>query len=52
MNYPYKAMIDFLLGTNTDMINSQGQAVLNRAILNGVAINVKLFQAGNDFRLM
>ena len=100
VNYPYKAMIDFLLGTTTDMINSQGQAVLfhkdqpekmemvtylggnpvftyraektkdggsitlegslyldfafgqNRAILNGVAINVKLFQAGNDFRLM
>ena len=24
----------------------------NRAILNGVAINVKLFEAGNDFRLM
>ena len=93
-------MIDFLLGTNTDMINSQGQAVLfhkdqprkmeittylggnpaftyraektkdggsvtlegalhldfafgqNRAILNGVAINVKLFQLGNAFRLM
>ena len=93
-------MMDFILGTNTNMINSQGQAVLfhkdqpekmemttylggnpaftyrtektkdggsitlegslyldfafgqNRAILNGVAINVKLFQAGNDFRLM
>ena len=93
-------MIDFLLGTNTNMTNSQGQAVLfykdqpnkmemttyiggnpaftyraektkdggsitlevslyldfafgqNRAILNVVAINVKLFQAGNDFRLM
>ena len=28
VNYPYKAMIDFLLGTTTDMINSQGQAVL------------------------
>ena len=28
VNYPYKAMIDFLLGTNTDMIKSQGQAVL------------------------
>ena len=95
VNYPYKAMIDFLLGTTSDMINSQDQAVLflkdqpknmeetsylggnpaftyraektkdggsitlegslyldfafgqNRAIL-----NVKLFQASNDFRLM
>ena len=28
VNYPYKAMIDFLLGTTTDTINSQGQAVL------------------------
>ena len=94
VNYPYKAMIDFLLGTTTDMINSQGQAVLfhkdqpekmemvtylggnpaftyrakknkdggsitlegslyldfafgqNRAILNGVAINVKYFRRG------
>ena len=100
VNYPYKAMIDFLLGTTSDMINSQGQVVLfhkdqsenmeetsyvggnpafyyranktkdggsitledslylnfafgqNRAILNGVAVNIKLFQASNDFRLM
>ena len=100
VNYPYKIMIDFLLGSTSDMINSQGQAVLfhkdqpenmeetsylggnpafvyradktkdggsitlegslyldfafgqNRAILNGVAVNVKLFQASNDFRLM
>ena len=27
-NYPYKAMIDFLLSTNTDMIQSEGEAAL------------------------
>ena len=100
VNYPYKAMIDLLLNSNSDMIESQAEAALfhkdqaerfeevtylgnnpafaerarptkdggtatvegslyldfatgqNRAVLNGVSINLKLFQASNDFRLM
>ena len=100
VNYPYKAMIDLLLNSTTDMISSQGVAALfhkdqpgqmdasgylgsnpgyieraritkdgqsaslegclyldfgieqNRAILNGVNINLKLFQATDEFRLM
>ena len=28
VNYPYKAMIDFVLSTNTDMIQSKGEAAL------------------------
>ena len=27
-NYPYKAMIDFLLSTNSDMVQSEGEAAL------------------------
>ena len=100
VNYPYKALIDLLLGSSNDMILSQAQAAMyfkdqaghfdelqyigsnsgysergrptkdgdaaniegclyldisqgeNRAILNGVSVNLKLFQALNDFRLM
>ena len=99
-NYPYKAMVDFLLSTNTDMIQSEGEAALfhkdqpgameavtytggnsgftergrptrsrrtarvegllytdfgidqPRAIINGVAVTLKVFQSSNDFRLM
>ena len=100
VNYPYKALIDLLLGSSNDIILSQGQAAMffkdqaghldelqyigsnrgysergrptkdgdaaniegclyldicqgeNRAIINGVSVNLKLFQALNDFRLM
>ena len=100
VNYPYKALIDLLLGSSNDMILSQAQAAMffkdqaghfdeleyvgsnsgytergrptkdgnpgnmegclyldicqgeNRAILNGVSVNLKLFQSLNEFRLM
>ena len=100
VNYPYKAMIDLLLNSTSDMISSQGVAALfykdqpgqmdaavylggnsgyterarvikdgqsaslegclyldfgieqNRAILNGVNVNLKLFQVSDEFRLM
>ena len=55
VNYPYKAMIDLLLNSSSDMEGclyldfATGQ---NRAVLNGVSINLKLFQASNEFRLI
>ena len=100
VNHPYKAMIHMLLSSNTDKIQSEGQAALffkdqpgekdsttytggntgfayrakptkdggtasiegylytdfgvdqQRAIINGVGVTVKLFQASNAFRLM
>ena len=100
VNYPYKALIDLLLGSSNNTILSQAQAAMffkdqaghldeleyigsnsgytergrptkdgdaaniegclyldicqgeNRAILNGVSVNLKLFQSLNDFRFM
>ena len=100
VNHAYKAIIDILLESSSDMVKSQAQAGLfykdstgamddssyvgviggylerakftrygnvgrlegpiyndfmmnqKRLLLNGVALNIKLFQAGNKFRLM
>lgn len=100
VNYPYKAILDLYLKTSSDMLDSQGQAMMfhkdipgkmddavyvggnaafvtratptkdggnvtlegplyldfaidqNKAILNGVNINFKFFQASDAFRLL